>query len=102
MPALEPGDRGDVDDRAAAALDHLRDRIACHQHHAGDVDVHRLRPALHVDLQRVAARAGDADLVDPDVAAPTRAGRLLDKQLWRAYGREHRGEYVKAAVVAEK
>jgi hypothetical protein len=67
MSTLQPRDRCEIDDRAAAAFDHFGNGIFRHQHHRGDIDAHRAIPGVDVDLDGVAARTGNADIVDENV-----------------------------------
>src|SRR4030081_3860970 len=67
MAARQACDRTEIDDRAAAAPDHFGNRVFRHQHDRGDIDAHRAVPCLYVDLDGIAARPGDADIVDEDV-----------------------------------
>src|SRR6266545_3742146 len=74
---MEPGDRGQVDDGAAAALGHVQGRGAGTAHRAHDVDVERLAPQLVVALEE-----GDdgehAGVVDEDVEAAARLGDAIE------------------------
>src|ERR1700733_5582828 len=80
VAAEQTRDRTEIDDRAAAAPDHFRYRKFGHQHDGGDVDAHRSVPGLDIDLDGVAARAGDADIVDEDVEpAPCINGARHDR-----------------------
>ena len=70
--AAQPGDRGHVDDAAAAALvlHHARRRLQAGEG-AGQVDVEHRRPFLGRQLERGAV-AQDARVVDQDVEAAER------------------------------
>src|SRR3954452_20137067 len=81
MTALEPRDRTEIDNRAAAALDHFRNGIFRHQHHRGDIDAHGLVPCGNIDLDGVAAWPGDADIVDEDVEPAPCLDRTRDDRL---------------------
>src|SRR3979411_1967073 len=81
MAARQACDRTEIDDRAAAAPDHFGNRVFRHQHDGGDVDAHRAVPGLYVDLDGVAARPGDADIVDEDVEPAPGLHRERDDRL---------------------
>src|SRR3982075_4721532 len=67
MAARQACDRTEIDDRAATAPDHFGNGVFRHQHDRGDIDAHRTVPCLYVYLDGIAARPGDADIVDEDV-----------------------------------
>ena len=78
VAAQQPRDRREVDDRAAAGLDHRRKRVLRHHHHRGHVHPHRPVERLGIDLHRVAGRPGHPDVVDQDVDAAERVERRPD------------------------
>jgi crotonobetainyl-CoA:carnitine CoA-transferase CaiB-like acyl-CoA transferase len=67
MTTSEPCDRGDVDNRSTAHGFHLRNAVLGHEHHRLDVDAHRVIPFLDVNIDRVASRTDDADIVHKNV-----------------------------------
>ena len=80
MAARQACDRAEIDDRAAAVPDHFGNRVFRHQHHGGDVDAHRAVPGVGINLDGVAARPGDADIVHQNVQpAPRRDGARDDR-----------------------
>ncbi|MOA02899.1 hypothetical protein D3C78_1223760 [compost metagenome] len=70
------GNGRDVDDRASTILGHRWNRVAAHQHGAGQVDVQHSRPGSLVGcVQR--DRRCHADIVDEDIEAAVAADRFL-------------------------
>ena len=75
--AFLAGDRGDVDDPAVAARDHVRDHGAAGEEAAGQVDVDDAPPDVGIELPGQAVAAGDAGVVDQDVdPSVVRRGRV--------------------------
>ncbi len=58
--------RGQVDDVAAAPLDHRRQERAAHQEHPADVDREDLVPVVDGDVGQRCDRPGDPGVVDQD------------------------------------
>src|SRR6202040_3857136 len=61
--SLQPRNRGDVDYTAAAALDHVRQRILRAKKRAGQVDGDSAVPVLEADLWNERGRPGDSGVV---------------------------------------
>src|SRR5664280_523343 len=83
--ALIGGARGDVDDLAAAALDHVRYDVADHQIRASHVDRHHAIPQLRVPLVEVSGleRGVERRVVHQDVYLTEAFDGLSDQALDR-------------------
>ena len=72
----------DVDDRARALLDHLRDRVLAAEEDAPDVDGHDLVPGRDVGVDdRVVGLGHDPGVVVEDVDAAVGRDRVVDHRL---------------------
>ena len=79
----------DVDDRARALLDHLRDRVLAAEEDAADVDRHDLVPGRDVRVDdRVVGLGHDPGVVVEDVDPTVRGDRVLDHLPGAGLGRD--------------
>ncbi len=82
VAADERDEARDVDDRAAAALDHVRDGVLAAEEHAADVDGHDLVPGVDVGVDdRVVGGRHDPGVVVEHVQAAIRVDRRVDHRL---------------------